>query len=210
MSDPETGPAPGPVRIGIDVGGTFTDAVAVSAATFELLGQVKVPTSHDHPDGVAHGIMTALERLLKEVGVDAGDVGFLAHGTTQATNALLEGDVATIGIVGVGTGYDAFAVRRLRSLGRLRLDSGHRLPVRYAAVRDPGDPEAALAGVDAVLAEGAEVVVAVEPFSVDDSEGSGPSWTPPPAEGCPPPPRTRSPACTASPSGPAPPRSTPA
>jgi len=171
MSDPETGPAPGPVRIGIDVGGTFTDAVAVSAATFELLGQVKVPTSHDHPDGVAHGIMTALERLLKEVGVDAGDVGFLAHGTTQATNALLEGDVATIGIVGVGTGYDAFAVRRLRSLGRLRLDSGHRLPVRYAAVRDPGDPRAALAGVDAVLAEGAEVVVAVEPFSVDDSEG---------------------------------------
>src|SRR5690606_26819389 len=171
MSDPETGPAPGPVRIGIDVGGTFTDAVAVSAATFELLGQVKVPTSHDHPDGGAHSIITALERLLKEVGVDAGDVGFLAHGTTQATNALLEGDVATIGIVGVGTGYDAFAVRRLRSLGRLRLDSGHRLPVRYAAVRDPGDPEAALAGVDAVLAEGAEVVVAVEPFSVDDSEG---------------------------------------
>ncbi|MBR8741966.1 hydantoinase/oxoprolinase family protein [Nocardiopsis sp. MG754419] len=159
------------MRIGIDVGGTFTDAVAVSATTFALLGQVKVPTSHDHADGVAHGIMTALERLLDDIGVDADDVGFLAHGTTQATNALLEGDVATIGIVGVGSGYDAFATGRLRSLGKLKLDSGHTLPIRYAALRDPHDPDAALAGVDAVLAEGAEVIVAVEPFSVDDPEG---------------------------------------
>lgn len=171
MSDPATRSARDPVRVGIDVGGTFTDAVAVSATTFELLGQVKVPTSHDHEDGVAHGIMTALERLLAEVGVAAADVGFLAHGTTQATNALLEGDVATIGIVGVGSGLDAFAVGRLRSLGRLRLDSGHRLPVRYAALRRPDDPGAALAAVDSVVSAGADVVVAAEPFSVDDAEG---------------------------------------
>lgn len=172
MSDPTPPPARDPVRIGIDVGGTFTDAVAVSATTFALLGQVKIPTSHDHDDGVAHGIMTALERLLDDIGVSADDVGFLAHGTTQATNALLEGDVATIGIVGVGTGYDAFATGQLRrSLGKLKLDSGHTLPIRYTALRDPEDPAAALASVDAVLAEGAEVVVAVEPFSVDDPGG---------------------------------------
>ncbi|PSL00546.1 N-methylhydantoinase A/oxoprolinase/acetone carboxylase beta subunit [Murinocardiopsis flavida] len=162
---------PDPVRIGIDVGGTFTDAVAVSAADYSVLGQVKVPTSHDHADGVAHGIMTALDRLLDGIGVSADDVAFLAHGTTQATNALLEGDVATIGIVGVGSGFDAFATGRLRSLGRLRLDSGHPLPVRYAALRDPEDAAAALSGVDAVIADGAEVIVAVEPFSVDDPRG---------------------------------------
>lgn len=171
MSDPTPPPARDPVRVGIDVGGTFTDAVAVSATTYALLGQVKVPTSHDHADGVAHGIMTALERLLDDIGVSADDVGFLAHGTTQATNALLEGDVATIGIVGVGTGFDALANRRLRSLGKLRLDSGRALPVRYAALRAPESTEAALASVDAVLAEGAEVVVAVQPFSVDDPAG---------------------------------------
>ena len=171
MSDPTPPPARDPVRVGIDVGGTFTDAVAVSTTTYALLGQVKVPTSHDHADGVAHGIMTALRRLLDSIGVGADDVGFLAHGTTQATNALLEGDVATIGIVGVGTGFDALATRRLRSLGKLRLDSGHALPVRYAALREPESPEAALASVDAVIAEGAEVVVAVEPFSVDDPRG---------------------------------------
>ncbi|GAB3473225.1 hydantoinase/oxoprolinase family protein [Nocardiopsis coralliicola] len=168
MGDPLGEPR---IRVGVDVGGTFTDAVAVDAATFALLGQVKVPTSHHHEDGVAHGIMAALDRLLTEVGVAAESVGFLAHGTTQATNALLEGDVATIGIVGVGSGIDKLAVRGLRSLGRLRLDSGHRLPVRYAALGSPAGPQAARAAVDAVVSEGAEVVVAVEPFSVDDPGG---------------------------------------
>ena len=81
------------IRVGIDVGGTFTDAVAVDATTLELLGQVKVPTSHHHEDGVAHGIVEALNRLLEQTGNAPEDVAFLAHGTTQATNALLEGDV---------------------------------------------------------------------------------------------------------------------
>jgi N-methylhydantoinase A/oxoprolinase/acetone carboxylase beta subunit len=159
---------PGPVRIGIDVGGTFTDAVAVDARSFELLGQVKVPTSHDHADGVAHGILEALEKLQAEAGIGAGDVSFLAHGTTQATNALLEGDVATVGIAGIGAGFDGFATRRLEALGKMELAPGRRLPVRYAAVRDLSDADTA---VTALVEQGAEVVVAVEPFSVDDPEG---------------------------------------
>ncbi|WP_275293664.1 hydantoinase/oxoprolinase family protein [Amycolatopsis sp. La24] len=157
---------PGPVRVGIDVGGTFTDAVAVDARTFELLGQVKVPTSHDHEDGVAHGILEALEKLRAEVGAE--DVSFLAHGTTQATNALLEGDVATVGIAGVGTGFDAFATRRLTALGKMELAPGRRMPVRFAPV---ADLSAAGDAVDDLVKQGAEVIVAVEPFSVDDPEG---------------------------------------
>ncbi|TDQ46369.1 hydantoinase/oxoprolinase family protein [Actinorugispora endophytica] len=164
-------PRPSAIRVGIDVGGTFTDAVAVSARTYELLGQVKVPTSHDHPDGVAHGIMSALETLLADVGVPATDVTFLAHGTTQATNALLEGDVATVGIVGVGRGLDAWATRRLRSLGRLKLAPGRTLPVRYTGLRSPDRPEEVRAAVTRVLEDGAQVLVAVEPFSVDDPLG---------------------------------------
>ncbi|GAA1683929.1 hydantoinase/oxoprolinase family protein [Kribbella yunnanensis] len=159
---------PGAVRVGIDVGGTFTDAVAVDARTFELLGQVKVPTSHDHPDGVAHGILEALEKLRADLGLGANDVSFLAHGTTQATNALLEGDVATVGIAGVGTGFDAFATKRLRSFGKMELAPGRKLPVRFVAVRNPGRAGVA---VDELVRAGAEVVVAVEPFSVDDPGG---------------------------------------
>jgi len=157
------------IRVGIDVGGTFTDAVAVDAATYALLGQVKVPTSHDHADGVAHGILTALEQLLAQVG-DA-EVSFLAHGTTQATNALLEGDVAVVGIAGIGTGFDAFATKRLAALGRMELAPGRRMPVRFAAVRDARDPVQVKEAIARLTGDGAEVVVAVEPFSVDDPAG---------------------------------------
>jgi N-methylhydantoinase A/oxoprolinase/acetone carboxylase beta subunit len=162
---------PRQVRIGIDVGGTFTDAVAVDARTFELLGQVKVPTSHDHADGVAHGILESLEKLQADIGIGARDVSFLAHGTTQATNALLEGDVATVGIVGLGAGFDAFATKRLASLGKFELAPGRKLPIRYAAVRDSGDKAAVDKAIADLREQGAEVLAAVEPFSVDDPEG---------------------------------------
>ncbi|SFY20976.1 hydantoinase/oxoprolinase family protein [Streptomyces atratus] len=159
------------IRVGIDVGGTFTDAVAVDATTLELLGQVKVPTSHHHEDGVAHGIVEALDRLLEQTGRAAEDVAFLAHGTTQATNALLEGDVATVGLIGIGTGPGAVLTRRLASLGRLELAPGKRLPLAYAHVADPGDADEVGGAVDAVTREGAQVLVASEPFGVDRPEG---------------------------------------
>ncbi|WP_129843497.1 hydantoinase/oxoprolinase family protein [Streptomyces sp. RFCAC02] len=159
------------IRVGIDVGGTFTDAVAVDAATLELVGQVKVPTSHHHEDGVAHGIVTALARLLSETGHDAADVAFLAHGTTQATNALLEGDVAPVGLLGIGTGPSAALTRRLAALGKLRLTENHRLPLHYAHVPDPFDTAAVRSAVASVTDAGAQVLVVSEPFSVDAPEG---------------------------------------
>ncbi|MGW3285309.1 hydantoinase/oxoprolinase family protein [Streptomyces sp. NPDC001002] len=159
------------IRVGIDVGGTFTDAVAVDATTLRLLGQVKVPTSHHHEDGVAHGIVEALDRLLREVERAPGDIAFLAHGTTQATNALLEGDVATVGLIGIGTGPGAVLTRRLAALGRLELAPGKRLPLAYAHVADPDDPAAVRAAVGELTAAGAQVLVATEPFAVDRPEG---------------------------------------
>ncbi|MGW2331108.1 hydantoinase/oxoprolinase family protein [Streptomyces sp. NPDC001700] len=159
------------IRVGIDVGGTFTDAVAVDATTFDLLGQVKVPTSHHHEDGVAHGIVEALGRLLEQTGHAPEDVAFLAHGTTQATNALLEGDVATVGLLGLGTGAGASFTRRLAALAKLELTPGKRLPLVYAHVADPEDRTAVERAVDQVVRGGAQVLVATQPFSVDRPEG---------------------------------------
>lgn len=113
---PTLQPHPHRIRVGIDVGGTFTDAVAVDSVTLDLVAQVKVPTTHHHEDGVAHGIVEALDRLLKDVGRTPADVAFLAHGTTQATNALLEGDVAPVGLIGIGSGPGALPTRRLAGL----------------------------------------------------------------------------------------------
>ncbi|MCR8940563.1 hydantoinase/oxoprolinase family protein [Streptomyces sp. OUCMDZ-4982] len=164
-------PRPHRIRVGIDVGGTFTDAVAVDSATLELVAQVKVPTSHHHEDGVAHGIVEALDRLLKDVGRAPEDVAFLAHGTTQATNALLEGDVAPVGLIGIGTGPGALPTKRLAALANLELTPGKRLPLHYAHVDDPDDTAAVHAAVDRLTAAGAHVLVASEPFSVDVPDG---------------------------------------
>ena len=48
------------VRIGIDVGGTFTDAVAIDNATYEIIAKEKIPTTHDSKEGVAEGIINVL------------------------------------------------------------------------------------------------------------------------------------------------------
>ncbi len=87
------------VRIGIDVGGTFTDAVAIDDATQEIIAKAKRPTTHDAKEGVAEGIIEILRDILTENNIAPEEVVFIAHGTTQATNALLEGDVAKVGVL---------------------------------------------------------------------------------------------------------------
>ena len=90
------------VRIGIDVGGTFTDAALINNDTFELVSTAKVPTTHKDKAGVAAGVVAAFQNCLRENNIDPKDVIFVAHSTTQATNALIEGDVAKVGVVADG------------------------------------------------------------------------------------------------------------
>ena len=73
------------VRIGADVGGTFTDVVIELAdGSFE---STKVLTTHGGPD---EGILLGIERIATEHNVDMADVEQIIHGTTLATNALIE------------------------------------------------------------------------------------------------------------------------
>ena len=75
------------VRMGIDVGGTHTKAVAIDNATHEIIGKSSVKTTHDEKEGVATGVVQAFKNCLKENNIDPKDVIFVAHSTTQATNA---------------------------------------------------------------------------------------------------------------------------
>ncbi|WP_186422513.1 hydantoinase/oxoprolinase family protein [Lacrimispora celerecrescens] len=92
------------VRMGIDVGGTHTKAVAIDNATHEIIGKSSVKTTHDDPRGVAAGVVKSFQNCLCENQISPEDVVFVAHSTTQATNALIEGDVAAVGVIGMAKG----------------------------------------------------------------------------------------------------------
>ena len=72
-------------RIGADVGGTFTDIVLEHPDG--RLDSTKVLTTHDAPE---RGILSGIEILRAQTGLDLGEVGQIIHGTTLATNALIE------------------------------------------------------------------------------------------------------------------------
>lgn len=153
------------VRIGIDVGGTFTDAVILDSETYELVGQVKVPTTHSAPEGVAKGIVEALHRVLEEHQIDSQEVEFIAHGTTQATNALLEGDVVKVGVLSIGRGMEGRKVRLDTQIDPIELAPGRFL---LSVQRYVEDPQAVPQALGELRQEGAEVIVAATSFSVDD------------------------------------------
>jgi len=82
-------------RVGVDVGGTFTDLVAVSAETGERL-HLKVSTTPGNP---AEGFLAAVGALKERVGLGSGEINVIFHGTTLATNAIIQRRLATTALV---------------------------------------------------------------------------------------------------------------
>jgi N-methylhydantoinase A/oxoprolinase/acetone carboxylase beta subunit len=86
------------VRIGIDVGGTHTDAVILDGAN-RLVHAVKTSTTEDPTDGV----LEALRLVLKESGIDRDEVAAVMFGTTHCANAIVERKgLARIGVIRIG------------------------------------------------------------------------------------------------------------
>jgi len=156
------------VRIGIDVGGTFTHAVAVDNVTCEVLSHKVTPTSHSSDQGVAAGILESFRMLQDELGEDA-EVVFLAHSTTQATNALLEGDVAKVGIVGLGQGLEGMKAKSDLQVGDIELSPGKFLRSTLQFVEAKSD--AVAPAIQTLKEEGCQALVAAQGFSVDDPSG---------------------------------------
>lgn len=158
-------------RVGIDVGGTFTDAVAIDHETFELVGSVKIPTTHEAKEGVAAGIVQVLHKLMDTCHITPEQIIFIAHGTTQATNALLEGDVAKVGILTLGSGIEGKKAKADTTMGDIPLAAGKALTSCNAFVNtgDSANFDKNVAeAIEALRAQGAESMVVSEAFSVDD------------------------------------------
>ncbi|HIU75834.1 MAG TPA: hydantoinase/oxoprolinase family protein [Candidatus Pelethocola excrementipullorum] len=161
------------VRMGIDVGGTHTKAVAIDNATHEIIGKSSVKTSHDDKSGVAAGVVQAFMNCMSENDIDPDDVIFVAHSTTQATNALIEGDVATVGIIALGgKGVESFLAKMQSKIKDIDLGSGKRIKIksRYLNAKQL-DATSVNKAINELTAENAQVIVASEAFGVDDAAG---------------------------------------
>ena len=90
------------VRIGIDTGGTFTDVVAVDEET----GEVSTTKTPSTPSDPAEGFLAGVQKVLDQLGVDGSAITAVSHGTTVATNQLLEGKLDRIGFI-TTEGYES-------------------------------------------------------------------------------------------------------
>ena len=160
------------LRVGVDVGGTFTKAVAVSAHPVELRAQAVVPTSHHEPTGVAHGVAEALGELFAELGDERDSVQLVAYSTTQAMNALLEGDVARVGVIGIGAAPELRRARKRTRIGAVKLAPGRSLHTEHEfldATRGL-DERAVDAALERLKAAGCPAVAVSGAFAVDAPE----------------------------------------
>src|ERR671921_1279309 len=82
-------------RLGVDVGGTFTDVLLVD----EDSGATWRAKTASTPADQAVGVLTGIERVCADAGIAMSEVASVLHGTTVATNAILEGKGARVGLV---------------------------------------------------------------------------------------------------------------
>jgi N-methylhydantoinase A len=92
--------------LGVDVGGTFTDAAFYDG---EAIHSAKVPST---PEDQSQGVMAAVQAVLEGAGADASGVELFAHGTTVGTNALLEGRVARTALIATRGFADLLEIAR--------------------------------------------------------------------------------------------------
>src|SRR6266481_1974433 len=158
-------------RIGIDVGGTFTDLVAIDPAGVTTLA--KVPSTPEDP---SLGVLDGLSQLAEGLGLDRvallGATDRIVHGTTVATNALLEHKGARLGLLTTEGHRDVVEMREGLKDDRYNLrmpppeqlvPRRRRLPVREriradGRIETPLDPASLDAAITRLQGEGVEAV----------------------------------------------------
>jgi N-methylhydantoinase A len=149
--------------LGVDVGGTFTDAVLVAGGR---LHTAKAPTT---PADQSEGVMAAVRRALESAGAQPGDVEAFAHGMTVATNALLEGEGARTAFVATEGFTDLVALGRQARRELYRLCAAHPAPLtppqRRFGARERTGPDGVIAPLQG-LDELCEALAAAEPEAI--------------------------------------------
>jgi N-methylhydantoinase A len=151
------------VLLGVDVGGTFTDAVLVAGTG---LVTAKSPTT---PGDQSEGVMAAVRSVLAQANAAASDVELFAHGMTVATNALLEGRGARTVLVATEGFTDVVELGRQARADLYRLCAAHPPPLVAPELRVAAPERTGPGGVLRALedpARLAETVAALQPEAV--------------------------------------------
>ena len=158
------------VRIGVDVGGTFTKSVAIDMNTGKIIGKVTVPTSHFSEEGVSTGIVESLIKLIRREHISESDIELISHSTTQAVNALLEGDTTKVGIIGMGVNLEKSDIVKRTNLGNVKLGPNKYMETCYRFLDTSKflDKEEILQIIKELKEEGAKVIIVSEAYGVDD------------------------------------------
>ena len=127
--------------LGVDVGGTFTDAVVLGR---DRLVTGKSPTT---PSDQSEGVMNAVSEALESFGASSGDVSRFVHGMTVGTNALLEGRVARTALLATAGFTDLEELGRQARAELYRLCAGHPPPLVPAELRLAVEERTGPAGV---------------------------------------------------------------
>ncbi len=157
----------GGFRVGIDIGGTFTDIVMLAAD-----GTVATRKVSSSVDDYARAIIEGLTELLAAQSIEAGAIGEIRHGTTVASNALLERKGARTGLIATEGFRDILEIRNLRMprLYDLAWDKPPPLVERYLRlvvkeridtdghIQTPLDESEAAAAIDRLVAEGVQAI----------------------------------------------------
>jgi N-methylhydantoinase A len=151
--------------LGVDVGGTFTDAVLVAG---EHLHTAKAPST---PKDQSEGVMDAVRGALEAAGASPSDIEVFAHGMTVATNALLEGNGARTALVATEGFTDLVELGRQARRELYRLCAAHPAPLvprdrRFAAPERMGPDGVLVALEDAAATRLADEVAACDPEAV--------------------------------------------
>jgi N-methylhydantoinase A/oxoprolinase/acetone carboxylase beta subunit len=170
-------PSPVPaVEIGVDIGGTFTDIVCRRAG--EPMRALKVPTTRGDP---SEAVLNAIAHLARDLEVAATDIARFVHGTTIATNAVLERKGAKIGLITTEGFRDVLEIgyqlrRHLHRVllepvtpvflapGALRKEARERVSAQGDVIV-PLDEESVRRAVTELVAEGVQAIAVCYMFS---------------------------------------------
>ena len=160
-------PSPAGVRVGVDIGGTFTDIVLTRPD-----GTLLVNKTSSTPDDPARAVVSGLAALLRGTGIAPASVSEIVHGTTVGSNAVLQKKGAATGLLTTRGFRDVLEIGRIRTPDlfdltwdkpvplverRRRLEVDERMGADGSVVR-PLDPDSVHAAVDRLVKDGVEVI----------------------------------------------------